>query len=183
VATPQPLPAPPAEFISQVMRCQRRLYAFVYALIRNPADADDVLQETNLVLWQKAGEFTPGTDFLAWAFRIAHFQVMAFRKRHGRSYKCFDDALIQSLADRALELADEFDPRLQALRECLKLLPSDLQRLLAARYEPGGSVNEIARRNGTTPKAISEALRRARKALMRCIQRRLTLERERWLLL
>jgi RNA polymerase sigma-70 factor, ECF subfamily len=171
--TPEPTPAATPEFVGQVMQAQRRLYAYVYALIRNPTDAEDVLQETNLILWRKCGEFELGTDFLAWAFRIAHFQVLAFRKKQVRPQTNFDDQLIQTLADEALQ---QFDDRLSALRECLKRLSRDLQELIAARYGPGGSVNEIARQAGSTPKAISEALRRARKALMLCIEQRVTRE-------
>lgn len=92
-------------------RCQRRLYAFIYALVRNPADAEDVLQECNLVLWRKAAEYQPGTDFMAWAWRIAQLQVMAFRKRKARAREHFDDTLIARLADEAQERLGQFDRR------------------------------------------------------------------------
>ena len=80
------MPAPPndnasAEFVSLLTGHQRKLYSFILSLLRNPSDADDVLQETNLVLWQKCNEFEPGTNFGAWAFRVAQFQVMAHRKK------------------------------------------------------------------------------------------------------
>jgi RNA polymerase sigma-70 factor (ECF subfamily) len=168
---------PSAEFVGHVIRHQRRLYAFICALVRNPADAEDVLQECNLVLWRKSAEFQAGTDFLSWAFRIAQLQVIAFRKKQARACEPFDDALIAQLADEApRHLKEHFDRRLQALLDCLQRLRPEQRALLARRYEPGGSVNEMARASGRAPKAVSEALRRIRDTLMQCIERKLALE-------
>lgn len=53
---------------------QRRLYGYVLTLITDPVAADDILQQTNLVVLQKADEFEVGTNFNAWASKIAYFQ-------------------------------------------------------------------------------------------------------------
>ena len=172
-----PIPAPSAEFIENVTRVQRKLHAFIWSLVRSSADADDILQEANLVLWQKSKEFEPGTNFDAWAFRIAQFQVMAFRKRLQRSKLHFDDELVDLLANEAADVyAAEQDGRQRALAQCLQKLKPEQRRLVALRYEPGGCVNEIAAAQNRSPKAVSEALRRIRKALMGCIE--LTLRKE-----
>lgn len=164
-----------AEFVGELMRSQRRLYAFIFSLTRNSADAEDVFQETNLILWQKSGEFQPGSDFLAWSFRIARFQFLAFRKKRTRSREYPDDGLLALLADEALEKLQEFDVRHDALGHCLTELRPELRSLIARRYEPGGCVNDIARHLGRSPKAVSELLRRTRQALMECIERKLAL--------
>ncbi len=169
-------PKPSAQFIAEVTRAQRALYAFLVSLLRNPTDADDVLQETNIILWQKAGDFDPSRDFMPWAFRIAQFQAMAHLKRKQRSRMTFDDDLLGQIADEAVAEAAELEPRRAALAECLGRLAPDQRQLVARRYEPGGSVNDMARERGTTPKALSEMLRRIRRALMRCIERRLAQE-------
>ncbi len=159
-------PHPPsAEFLGCVSRAQRSLYAFILTLVRQPADAEDVLQETNVVLWQKAAEFDATRDFMPWALRIAQLQAMAHLKRRRRVPQAFDDALLAQLADEAIAEAAELDPRRQALAECLNKLPDRHRALIASRYEPG------ARRLGKTPKAISEVLRRIRRTLLECIER------------
>jgi len=168
-ATDSPHP-PSAEFLGCVSRAQRSLYAFILTLVRQPADAEDVLQETNLVLWQKAAEFDATRDFMPWALRIAQLQAMAHLKRQ-RVPQAFDDALLAQLADEAIAEAAELDPRRHALAECLNKLPDRHRALIASRYEPGGSINELARRWGKTPKAISEVLRRIRRTLLECIER------------
>jgi len=165
--------APDAEFISLLTGNQRRLYAFILSLVRNPVEADDILQEANLVLWRKWADFTPGTDFKAWAFRVAQFQVMAHRKRQKRSKLVFDDDLVNTLAHEAEEHLDRHDERRAALSHCLAKLKPEQRRLIAQRYQPGASVNEMAAESDRSPKAMSEVLRRIRKNLETCIERRL----------
>jgi RNA polymerase sigma-70 factor (ECF subfamily) len=167
-----------AEFVGALMRSQRRLYAFIFSLTRNTSDAEDVFQETNLVLWEKSVDFQPGTDFTAWSFRIARFQILAFRKKRVRSREHLDDGLIALLADEALEHLREFDERHEALGHCLDELRPELRSLIAQRYQPGGCVNDIAQDIGRTPKAVSELLRRTRQSLLQCIERKLALEQQ-----
>lgn len=170
-----PVP-PPADFIAHVTRAQRVLHSFILTMVWNVADADDVLQETNLVLWRKAAEFDPGREFLPWAMRCAQLQALAHLKRRQRSKLVFDDALLDQLANESIAEAKETEMRRAAMAACLEKLPSDQRRLLARRYEPAGSVNALAAARGTTPKALSESLRRMRHALLLCIER--TLARE-----
>ena len=171
----QPVP-PSAEFIAQVTRAQRALHAFILAIVRNAADADDVLQETNIVLWRKADEFDAARPFTPWAMRVAQLQALAFLKKRQRSKVAFDDELLAIIAEEAIAEAPEADARRVALSGCLQKLTPEHGALIAQRYEPGGSVNEMAEERGTTPKAISEMLRRIRQALLLCIER--VLEKE-----
>jgi len=167
----------PSEFIRLLTSSQRKLFAFILSLVRNSSDADDVLQESNMVMWRKWQEFEMGTSFEAWAFTIARYQVMAYRKKQQRSKLHFDDELVELLAVDATEMfAEPVDPRRAALRQCLQKLRDDQRRLVARRYEPGGCVNDIAKEQGRTPKAVSEALRRVRRSLLICIEK--TLKRE-----
>lgn len=168
------IPDPPsAAFVSQVTRCQRNLHAFIVMLVRNPVDADDVLQETNLVLWRKANEYDPARPFLPWAMRIAQFQAMAWLKKQKRSRLVFDENLVEILAAEASKKAEEYDPRRRALADCLRKLSPSHRHLVARRYEPGGCVNDLASEQGTSPKALSEMLRRIRRNLLQCIEKNL----------
>ena len=62
------------EVVQQIARHQSRLRAFVRCLLVRSSDVDDLLQQVNVVLWEKADEFQPGTDFGAWASQIARFK-------------------------------------------------------------------------------------------------------------
>jgi RNA polymerase sigma-70 factor (ECF subfamily) len=164
--------APSAEFVSQITRSQRHLHAFILTLIWNPADADDVLQEANLVLWQKAAEFDPVRPFLPWAMRICQLQAMAWLKTRARARQRLDDALLETIAVEAMTEADELEPRRRALGDCLQRLSDDHRELIARRYQPEGSVNDLAAERGSSPNAVSEQLRRIRAALLGCIERK-----------
>lgn len=165
-------PEPPSlRYLELVTQSQRTLYSVLWSLLRDVHDVDDVLQETNAVLWQKAGEFDESREFLPWALKIAQFQVLAFRKRQQRNRLVFDDQLVASLVDDCLLESDRIEPRRRALGECLRKLPDEHRRLVTRRYEPGGSVNELAAEQGKTPKAVSEMLRRIRATLLDCIER------------
>lgn len=164
--------APSADFVTHITRSQRHLHAFILTLIWHPADADDVLQEANLVLWRKADEFDPARPFLPWAMRIAQLQAMAWLKTRARAKQRLDAALLDTIAAEAMAEADELEPRRRALSDCLQRLSDDHRDLIARRYQPEGSVNDLAAERGSTPNAVSEQLRRIRAALLGCVERK-----------
>lgn len=164
------------EFVHSITQAQRRLYAFVLALVRRPADADDVLQETNVVLWRKRETYRPGTDFYAWAFEIVRLQVLAWRARQARSADPFDAALLTEIAAAAELESQRYGQREAALRSCLQKLPEQQRALIIRRYQPEVAVNSLAAELGKSAKSVSESLRRIRDTLRQCIERTLAAE-------
>lgn len=128
------------------------------------------------MLWRKAAEFDPTREFLPWAMRIAQFQSMANLKKKSRSRLVFDDELLERIADESIRDFADVDARRVALAGCLERLSGEQRQLVAQRYEPGGSVNAMAEARGTTPKALSEMLRRIRHSLLTCIERKVGAE-------
>src|SRR4051794_41905793 len=55
-------------------RHQRQIFSYIYVLVHNRSDAEDLLQETSLVICEKFNEFKEGTDFVAWACQIAYWR-------------------------------------------------------------------------------------------------------------
>jgi RNA polymerase sigma-70 factor (ECF subfamily) len=166
---------PSAEFLAKVTRAQRPLYGFIVTLSGGGCDADDILQETNLVLWRKAGDYDPARDFMPWALRIAQLQTMAHLKKRRRR-PVFDSELLERIAAESLADREEADVRRQALALCLQKLSAKHRQLVARRYEPGASVIAMAAEIGSQPKAVSEMLRRIRHALLECIERSMAAE-------
>ena len=83
-----------AEFVSQIARHQSALHAYIISLMPGVDGVDDVLQETNLVLWEKRRTFEPGSNFRAWACAIARFRVMGHRRKLARlGFQLLDDDL------------------------------------------------------------------------------------------
>jgi RNA polymerase sigma-70 factor (ECF subfamily) len=131
------------------------------------------LQETNLVLWDKSHEYDPSRPFLPWAYRIAHFQVLAYRKRCARSRLVFDERLLNEVAQEFLGRDEDHDRRLEALGDCMEKLSERRRELLDRRYQCGESVDQIAAGLHKPPNVVSASLYRIRKALLECIESRL----------
>ncbi|QDU25015.1 RNA polymerase sigma factor [Anatilimnocola aggregata] len=160
-----------AEFVTQITRVQRQLHAFILSMVWNATEADDVLQQTNLVLWEKSAEFDASRPFLPWAMQFAQWQALAWLKQRQRQRLVFDDDLAKLLADEAVADERAFEARRNALASCLQKLGPEQRELIARRYEPEASVNALAAAGGVTAKALSDRLRRIRHALLECIQR------------
>ncbi|HBN76142.1 MAG TPA: RNA polymerase subunit sigma-70 [Planctomycetaceae bacterium] len=164
------------EHVRLIAQAQLRLHAYILALVGRPSDADDLLQETNVILWRKRHTFQPGTNFFAWAFKIAQLQVLAHRSKHHRSKVQFDAELINQIADIANEESKHYDQRADALLTCLKKLPEEQRLLITRRYQPDVAVHSLADEMGKTANAVSESLRRIRETLRQCIERALASE-------
>ncbi len=162
-----------AEFVTQITRVQRQLHAFILSMVWNATEADDVLQQTNLVLWEKSAEFDASRPFLPWAMQFAQWQAMAWLKSHRRQQQrlVIDDALAKLMADEAVAEEQAFEARRNALASCLQKLRPEQRELIARRYEPEASVNSLAEVVGVTAKALSDRLRRIRHALLECIRK------------
>ena len=152
-----------------ITRHQRQIFAYIFTLVPDRHDADDLLQETCVVICEKFEEFTPGTDFVAWACQIAWWRIRYARQKFARAKVVFDDEVLEKVAHTALSLREELDERHEALAGCLqKLAPRD-RELVLTRYEPGAGVAEAAERTGRSLDAAYKALNRLRKLLHDCV--------------
>jgi RNA polymerase sigma-70 factor (ECF subfamily) len=163
------------QVVSEIARHQSRLRAFVRCLLVRASDVDDLLQDVNVVLWEKADEFQPGTDFWAWASQIARFKVLNHVRKLERERLVFDAELLNKLADIASLRVRDVDRRREALDHCLKELPPPQRQLIDLRYASGQSVESIAESIGRPAGSIRQTLYRIRRALQACIEGRLAL--------
>jgi RNA polymerase sigma-70 factor, ECF subfamily len=155
---------------------QRRIFSYIYMLVPDRHSAEDILQETSLVICEKFAAFDPGTDFVAWACQIAYWEVRRARQKFARAKVIFDQEVVDAVAQTAAALAAEVSERHDALAHCLqKLHPRD-RELVLTRYEPGSGVEEAARRSGRSLEAAYKALGRIRKLLLDCVSQRLSVE-------
>ena len=152
---------------------QRQIFSYIYALVPDRHDAQDLLQETNLVIVEKFDEFQPGTDFVAWACQIAWWRVRASRQKFARSKVVFDDKVLEAVAHTAATMTEEISDRHEALNNCLQKLHARDRDMIVSRYEPGGGVDEAAKASGRSLVATYKALGRIRKLLLDCVSNQL----------
>lgn len=151
------------------------LMAYVRSLLPDRDGCDDVVQETCLFLWDRRGEFEPGSNFKAWAFKAAWFKVLTYKRDAQRSKLIgFSEDVLERISKAAEQLADDVDHRLAALRECVADLPADNQRLLQLKYLNRVSLTDHARSLGLKPNQIQKTLSRIRIALRHCVEIRLS---------
>lgn len=156
-------------FAQQLTALQRSLYLYVIGLVHSPVDAEDVLQETNRVIWEKCDDYRPGSNFAAWAYKIAYFEVLAFRKRQQRDRLRFGEELLQKLSEEWVETPPEIDTHQSALVRCLEKLRTVDRELISFRYIAGEKVEELARRLSRSEKSIYQSLARIRDQLLDCV--------------
>jgi RNA polymerase sigma-70 factor (ECF subfamily) len=165
------------QFVTWIAGSQRPLYAYIRSLVRPWAEAEDILQEVNVLLCQKAREYDGRGQFLTWACRIAYFQVLAHLKRRQRDkHTYFDEAVLADLAERLANQVEQVDGRLETLRRCITRLSPEHRQMIATRYERGGSVQKVAEETGRPTGSVRVTLHRIRMLLLQCMERHLTVE-------
>jgi RNA polymerase sigma-70 factor (ECF subfamily) len=168
-----PLDADYRDFVRRIASTERRLFAYVLTLVPNFSDADEILQETHVRLWEERDRYQHGTDFAAWAMRIAYFEVLTYRKKRSRQRLIFDDELIGELSERAGMANQQVSERHEALLMCLSELSDRSRMLLAKIYADGERVKDIAANMGRTAESLYKVVQRLRVTLRKCIEDRL----------
>ena len=166
-------PLPRAEFVAGLTAAQWRLYGFIRAMTGDRHATEEVLQETNLTLWEQADRFVPGTNFEAWACKVAWFKVLDHRKAGRRGKLEFSDELVERLAIEATDDGDAFERERKALATCIDGLPERHRAVLAMHYESGLSLADIGATLDRNRNAVAQLLHRIRATLRSCVERRL----------
>ena len=90
-----------AEFVRLLTKHQPDIYLYLRSLTLAPEEVSDILQDTNLVLWENRGQFQMGTNFRAWAFQIVRYKLLQKQVQRRRGGVCFSEALMDELALQA----------------------------------------------------------------------------------
>lgn len=164
-------PGANAAFVSELTNHQGDLWAFLCSLMPGHPDVADVLQKTNMVLWNKQGQFVPGTNFRAWAFKIARFEMLHhLRSRRRDGWIPFDEELADTIAEELPAALPPSHERLSALESCLSRLRDQDRRLLEHRYRKGSNLDDFAKGCGRSVSSLSVTLFRLRAALRKCVE-------------
>jgi RNA polymerase sigma-70 factor (ECF subfamily) len=161
------------EFLQLLMAHQRQIYAFIQGMVPDRHDADDVFQETILLMWSRFDGFEQGTSFISWGVTVAKYTVFTTRKRYARHHRQFSpqvQALLQQQSDRVFPYLDR---RSSALRQCLGKLNERDAELIRLRYEQETPIKEIAERSGRSLQSVYKRIARIHAVLVECIRRTL----------
>jgi RNA polymerase sigma-70 factor (ECF subfamily) len=166
-----------AELLVRLLtRYQDELFRYIFALLPHEEDARDVLQETSVALYRKFAEYDSEKPFLAWAYRFAYLEVLKQRERNQRRTRHFHGTLIECLAREREEHEPMLQARLQALEQCLQILPPADRELIRQRYQGHVRIEEMVRRGGASRRTFFRKLDRIRRSLLECINRHTAME-------
>jgi RNA polymerase sigma-70 factor len=156
-----------------LMQHRTALYGYLFACVRNHADAEDVLQNVCVAVMESFGQLRDEAGFLPWAREIARRRVLAHRRQQAREV-ALDPDVVRALAEAA-DRVEERRPASEqqaALLACLEGLPPDSRRLIALRYD-GVDAAALASRFRRTVQAVYAQIKRIKTALRTCVEHRL----------
>ena len=157
-------------FLSLFLRSEREVFRYVATLVPNVADAEDIVQQAALALWEKFDDYDPSQPFTPWACRFALNKARQWVERRQRWKLLLDGGLAEELALRREQLRPEIEARLRRLEGCLAGLPGEQRSLVEGYYYRRAEVGQLACESGRTVTATYKALQRIRQTLQRCIE-------------
>ncbi|MDP3229189.1 MAG: sigma-70 family RNA polymerase sigma factor [Acidovorax sp.] len=155
---------------------QPAVAGYVHAIVRDPAAAKDLVQETALVLLRKFSEYDERRPFLPWALGVAKFQILGYRRDAARCLVTFDAELFEQFTESWGEVAPTISDQAAALQTCLDKLAQHARRVVQLRYFEALDSTQIAERLGSSAGAVRVLLQRVREQLRLCVERQLRME-------
>jgi RNA polymerase sigma-70 factor, ECF subfamily len=162
------------EFLRLFVVHQKSIYTYILALVHNPSEAEDIMQDVVALMWERFDEFKTGTNFGAWGVTIARYKVLEYHHRKKSEYAFFSDQLFDYLSQISSERINTIENQTKALQQCLLKLRESDRALIQHRYENGLSVKQIAENMQRSAAGMYKVMARIHHALLRCV--RLTLD-------
>ena len=148
------------------MSNHKRIYAFILGMVPNYQDAEDLFQETILVMWSKFDQFQQGTSFASWGATVAKYQILNARRKKTIKNLQFNPDIQKLIMEKSESFYEQVDARMQALRHCIGKLNSRDYELVQMRYK----------RLGRSMQSVYKRLARIHDALLHCVRRTLGME-------
>ena len=167
------------KFIGLLNQDKNRLFGFLYSLVRNTDDTEEVFQRACLVMWSKFDQFNEDTSFLNWACQVGKYEALNYLRSKRRGKLVFSESLQDELIAIEESLVDSADDsRYEALESCMGKLDESDGSLIRLRYRESKSVQSIASLQGRPVRSVHNSLLRIRRALLGCIERALSQDQQ-----
>ncbi len=165
-----------AQFVRLLKINERRLSGYVLSLVPNWSDADEIIQDTSVRLWEQFEKYDPATDFGSWACTVAHYQILTYRRRRGRERARFSDEFARAVADEIASESKQMSPRHHALAECLEKVTPAARAMVRAYYSGEATVADLAATQDRSESSVYKVLATTRHFLHDCVERVLSEE-------
>jgi RNA polymerase sigma-70 factor (ECF subfamily) len=160
-----------SELVRLLTSHQRDIYLYIRSLVLDANEVEEIVQETNVSLWEKRDQFDTTKDFRPWAFQFARHKLSEHRAKQKRDSVCFSDTLVEELAVQASQSAPIENELKDELRLCVAQLTARDRELLNKRYSLLASCESIAQEFGRPVRWVYNTLNRVRQELFDCMTR------------
>ena len=162
-------------FVALLTSQQAHIYSYILSLVPNFNEADDLLQETTKLMWEKFHNYQHGTNFRAWGKKIAYLVVLThYRKKKKEKAFVFDERLIVDLTEQAEKNSDSSREYLAYLSNCVNKLEQKDRELLRLRYFENLAVGNISKHLNFSVQYIYRNISRIHELLLSCIQKQVS---------
>lgn len=152
---------------------EKHIFRFILALLPNYSVAEDIMQDTMLVMWKKFHQYEPGTNFAAWGMQVGRFAVMQFQRKIRSGIVRFDSNALEKIIEHEAVLREKEDAYSEALEECVKQLKEKSKRIISLRYVDNMKIVDIAVKIGKNLNSTYQTVSRIHQSLMKCVVQRL----------
>ena len=157
------------DFLRRFTKAQPALRRYVLAHLPDFHQAEDVLQEVAVVLWDRREEFDPSRNFEAWAFGITRNKLLHSRRDVATRRMVLTGEISERLAEKLSSPEARPAPRHGRLKECLGRLAARAREVVEMKYDRDLSAEAIAEVTGSSANAVRILLCRVRRSLARCL--------------
>lgn len=165
---------PEEQFIFLISTNQRKIYSFILSAVSRQNTAEEIMQQTLLIMWRNFSRFQAGTSFSAWGKEIAKYEIFNYRKKKTKEI-FLDRESLNRVLEASQKIEKSSDQRMKALEGCIKKLSEKKRRLIRYRYNEGLACSRIAEKMNSPISTIYKTLARVHASLQDCIRRTLVI--------
>jgi len=161
-----------------VSRYQKKLFVYVYHLLGNKEETEDILQNVFVKTFNSIKHFDIKRKFSSWIYRIAHNESVNYLKRKSRKrFVSWED--VSTSKDKLETSSDEESPDdlwlkkelRKEVQDALDKLPQKYREVLVLRYFLNKTYDEMSDILGKPANTIGTLLNRAKKKLSQVIKK------------
>jgi RNA polymerase sigma-70 factor (ECF subfamily) len=160
-------------FLQKFIAGERLLRGYLLSATGDFHEAEDLLQEISVALWESFDRYDESRSFHAWALGIARHKVLDWREKKGRRGAMLSPDVLDLIGQVQVEDADLLSERRPLLQKCIEALPEHLRKIVDLRYRDGLPLEALSSRLDRSTGAVQVALVRIRRALRDCVDQKL----------
>ena len=164
------------DFTKLFAKSHGHLYNFAFSLTMNRSDADDIMQEAMVLIWERFEEYDSDKPFTKWAMAFIYRKVLENRRKHARRAKILSSEALKIIYEEQLEAVEIERPLYKVLDECLAKISDYDRELIAWRYSPSFSLKGLAEKYNRSVNAISKRLQKIRYNVAVCVKNNIKAE-------